>query len=134
MELDGTASHKAHPAPCLLAGASVVEARRLGEGGRGSPDRWRRPQRAGQPLRAGSAVECSHGEHEHGEHGHAQPGSAVEAGRSKRGRGGELHFFNGVQTRGSEDATASGGDAFVRTDARDRGSISASLCILMALL
>jgi hypothetical protein len=29
---DGTASHEAHP-PCVLVGASVVEARRLGGGG-----------------------------------------------------------------------------------------------------
>jgi hypothetical protein len=83
---DRTASHKAHP-PRLLAGASVVEAQRLGGGSRGSPNwwgqtrqaaawwsvaaasmavreqaaRWRRPrvtrQRGGEFFSAGSGLE-----------------------------------------------------------------------------
>jgi hypothetical protein len=73
MELDGTASHEAHP-PRLLPGASIVEACQLGGGGRGSPDRWRRPQRVGRPRQTGSAVERGHGEH-----GRARAGSMVEA-------------------------------------------------------
>jgi hypothetical protein len=48
---------KLNPPPRLFAGASVVEACRLGGGGRGSPNRWRRPRRAG------SVVERGRGEH-----------------------------------------------------------------------
>jgi hypothetical protein len=55
-------------------------------------------------------LERRRGKDGRGEHGRARAGSVVD--RSERGRGGEFYFFGKVRTRGSEDAIASGGNAW----------------------
>jgi hypothetical protein len=47
----GAASHESR-SPRLLARASIVEARRLGGGSRGSLAQWRQPRRGGSVLEA----------------------------------------------------------------------------------
>jgi hypothetical protein len=87
MELDGMASHEAHPLACLLKHplwrlAGSVEAAATHQIGGG-----------GHSEQAGRS---------RGEHGRTRPSSAVEVGRSERGRGGEFYFFAGCGREGTK--------------------------------
>jgi hypothetical protein len=98
--------------PRLLAGAFVVEARRLGEGGRGSLARWRWSLRAGRPRRGGYAVEA-------GEADWVRWG--MRRGRSRRGWGAVRQETGGDERSGRKGTTTQGGNgaASIRVRGRD---------------